>query len=341
LAAGSCPYNSLSLRCYTKGRQVRHCQWYNSALHPKGSGKVTILSLVEDVTERVAALENVYRLAHHDTLTGLPNRIMLRDRLGQALAGARRHGQGVAVMMLDLDHFKNVNDALGHTIGDGLLQRVAVRLGRRLRAIDTLARVGGDEFVLIQPDLTDPSGATIMAQKLVEALAEPFLVQGNRLHIGTSIGITLFPDDGTDPDLLLRNADMALYRAKHHGRGQYQFYSHDMDLELKATRSVEDGLRHALEHGTLDLFYQPIFAFADGSVRGVEALIPGSTPVAAAYPLPASSRSPRCLDLLCRSASGFCARPVARSKPGRKQVGSSESRSTFPPCSCDSQTSPL
>ena len=273
LAAGRCPHNSLSLRCYTKERQVRHCQWYNSALHSGDSGKITILSLVEDVTERVAALEDVYRLAHHDTLTGLPNRIMLRDRLGQALAAARRHGQGVAVMMVDLDHFKNVNDALGHTIGDGLLQRVAVRLGSRLRASDTLARVGGDEFVLIQPDLIDPNGATVMAQKLVEALAEPFLVDGNRLHIGTSIGITLFPDDGTDPDLLLRNADMALYRAKHHGRGQYRFYSRDMDVELKATRSVEDGLRRALEQGTLELVYQPIFAFEDGCVRGVEALI--------------------------------------------------------------------
>jgi diguanylate cyclase (GGDEF)-like protein/PAS domain S-box-containing protein len=274
LVTGRCPNNSVSLRCYTKERQVRHCQWYNSALRSKSnSGRITILSLIEDVTERVAALEDVYRLAHHDTLTGLPNRIMLHDRLGQALAGARRHGQRVAVMMLDLDHFKNVNDALGHSVGDALLQGVASRLGSQLRASDTLARVGGDEFVLIQPDLAGPSGATIMARKLVEALTEPLLVQGYRLHIGTSVGITLFPDDGTDPDLLLRNADIALYRAKHDGRGQYRFYSRDMDVELKATRSVEDGLRHALEHDRLKLLYQPIFALADGRVQGVEALI--------------------------------------------------------------------
>ena len=159
----------------------------------------------------------------------------------------------------------------------------------------TLARAGGNEFVLIQPDLIDSSGATIMAQKLVEALAERFLVQGNRLHIGTSIGITLFPDDGTESDLLLRNADMALYRAKHHGRGQYRIYSRDMDLELKATRSVEDGLRQALEHGTLELFYQPIFAFADGCVRGVEALIrwrhPGGGSVSPASFIPVAETS--------------------------------------------------
>jgi diguanylate cyclase (GGDEF)-like protein/PAS domain S-box-containing protein len=295
LAAGRCPYNSINLRCYTKQGQVRHCQWYNSALRSKDDGEITILSLVEDVTERVAALENVYRLAHHDTLTGLPNRIMLHDRLHQALAGARRRGLGIAVMMFDLDHFKNVNDALGHAIGDELLQGVAARLGARLRAIDTLARVGGDEFVLIQPDLIDASGATVMAQKLVEALAEPLLVQGNRLHIGTSIGITLFPNDGTDPDLLLRNADMALYRAKHHGRGQYCFYSPDMDLELKATRSVEDGLRHALQHGRLELCYQPIFAIADGRVRGVEALIrwrhPGGGSVSPASFIPVAEMS--------------------------------------------------
>jgi diguanylate cyclase (GGDEF)-like protein/PAS domain S-box-containing protein len=273
LAEGRYPYNSLSLRCHTKDRQVRHCQWYNSALRPEESGKLTILSLVEDVSDRVAALEDVYRLAHHDTLTGLPNRVMLHDRLGQALMRGRRHGQRVAVMMLDLDHFKNVNDALGHTIGDGLLQEVAERLGGRVRRSDTLARVGGDEFVLIQPDLIDRSGAEVIARKLIDALTEPFFVQGNRLDIGASVGITVFPDDATEPDLLLRNADIALYRAKRGGRAQYRCYSPDMDMELKATRSLEAGLRHALEHDTLELFYQPLFALDDRCLHGVEALI--------------------------------------------------------------------
>jgi diguanylate cyclase (GGDEF)-like protein len=212
---------------------------------------------------------------------------MLQDRLGQALTQARRHGHRVAVMMLDLDHFKNVNDALGHSIGDGLLREVAVRLGGRMRASDTLARVGGDEFVLIQPDLIDRSGAVVIAQKLIDALTEPFFVQGNRLDIGASIGITVFPDDATEPDLLLRNADIALYRAKRGGRGQYRSYSPDMDVELKATRSLETGLRQALERGTLQLFYQPVFALGDGGFQGVEALIRWPHP-GGGYVLPAS-----------------------------------------------------
>ena len=286
LAEGKRPNNSLSLRCHTKDRQIRHCQWYNSALHPD-SGKITILSLVEDVTDRVAALEDVYRLAHHDTLTGLPNRVMLHDRLGQALIRGRRHGQRVAVMMLDLDHFKNVNDALGHTIGDGLLQEVAARLGGRMRASDTLARVGGDEFVVVQPDLIDRSSAAVIAQKLIDALTEPFFVQGNRLDIGASIGLTLFPDDATEPDLLLRNADIALYRAKRGGRAQYRCYSPEMDAALKATRSLEAGLRQALEHETLELFYQPLFTLDDGCFQGVEALIRWPHP-GGGYVLPAS-----------------------------------------------------
>jgi predicted signal transduction protein with EAL and GGDEF domain len=137
----------------------------------------------------------------------------------------------------------------------------------------SLARVGGDEFVLIQPDLVDRSGSELIAQKLIEALTEPFVVQGNRLDIGASIGITVFPDDGAGADLLLRNADIALYRAKRGGRAQYRCYSPDMDVELRATRSLEAGLRHAIEHGALELFYQPLFALGDGCLQGVEALI--------------------------------------------------------------------
>jgi diguanylate cyclase (GGDEF)-like protein/PAS domain S-box-containing protein len=287
LAEGWCPHNSVSLRCYTKQRQVRHCQWYNSALHLKESGTITILSLVEDVTERVAAAEEVHRLAHHDILTGLPNRVLLHDRLNQALASARRHQQSVAVMMLDLDRFKNINDSLGHRIGDVLLQRVARRIRGRLRASDTLARVGGDEFVLVQPELADPGGASIMAHTILELLTRPFLVNGNQLHIDTSIGITLFPRDSADTDQLLRNADLALSRAKREGRGQYRFFSRDMDLELKATLSVENGLRHALDRGNFELFYQPTYGLHDGSMQGVEALIrwPNS---GGGYALPAS-----------------------------------------------------
>jgi diguanylate cyclase (GGDEF)-like protein len=213
-------------------------------------------------------------------------------------------------MMLDLDHFKNVNDALGHSIGDGLLQEVAVRLSHHLRAVDTVARIGGDEFVLIQPDLIDRDGASILAQKLTNALADPFMVQGHRLDIRTSIGIALCPDDGRDPDLLLRHADMALYRAKRDGRSQFRFYSSEMNLELKATRSLENGLRQAIENDTLELFYQPTFSLADGRVQGMEALLrwphPGGGLVAPASFIPIAELSGLIVPLGERTLSQAC-----------------------------------
>jgi diguanylate cyclase (GGDEF)-like protein/PAS domain S-box-containing protein len=266
------PFNSLGIRCYTKDGKVRHCQWYNSALHDP-DGSITILSLIEDITDRVAALEDTYRLAHHDTLTGLPNRLMLYSRLDHVLASARRHGRGVALMMIDLDHFKNVNDSLGHVAGDELLRQVADRLRSALRESDTLARVGGDEFVLLAEDVASPHGVSAIARKIVDTIAEPFDISGSRLYINTSVGVTLYPRDAGEPALLLRNADLALYRAKREGRGQYQFYSPDMDLELRVTRNLENGLRRALKEGTLELFYQPTYSLADGRIQSVEALV--------------------------------------------------------------------
>lgn len=266
------PFNTLGIRCYTKEGKVRHCQWYNSALHDP-DGSVTILSLIEDITERIVALEDIYRLAHHDTLTGLPNRLMLYSGLEHVLASARRHGRGVALMMIDLDHFKNVNDSLGHVVGDALLRKVADRLRGALRGSDTLARVGGDEFVLLGEDVAGPDAVSVIARKIVDTMAEPFDISGSRLYMSASVGVTLYPRDATEPELLLRNADLALYRAKHEGRGQYQFYSPDMDLELRATRNLEDGLRRAITDGTLELCYQPTFSLADGRIQGVEALL--------------------------------------------------------------------
>ena len=266
LPEGRQPFNSVALRCYTKDGQVRHCQWYNSALR-NADKKIIILSLVEDITERVLALEDVYRLAHHDTLTGLPNRLMLYSRLDQTLASARRHGRGVALMMIDLDHFKNVNDSLGHVAGDDLLRQVADRLRNDLRESDTLARVGGDEFVLLGEDVASSQDVKVIARKIVDTMTEPFDIQGSRLQVSTSIGVTLYPRDAAGAAQLLRNADLALYRAKHEGRGQYRFYSPKMDLELLTTRSLEDGLRRALNEGTLQLFYQPtISASVAGSI---------------------------------------------------------------------------
>ena len=237
-------YNSVSLRCQTKERRgppLPLVQFRAPSARTAAMSRSCPWSRTS--RERVAALEDVYRLAHHDTLTGLPNRVMLQDRLGQALTRARRHGQRVAVMMLDLDHFKNVNDALGHTIGDGLLQEVAARLGRP-DARERHARSGRRRRVRrwSSPIWSTAAAPPSSRRSCIGALTEPFLVQRNRLDIGASIGITVFPDDATDPDLLLRNADIALYRAKRGGRGQYRCYSPDMDVELQATRSLEAGL---------------------------------------------------------------------------------------------------
>jgi diguanylate cyclase (GGDEF)-like protein/PAS domain S-box-containing protein len=182
------PFNSISLRCYTKDGKVRHCQWYNSALHDI-DGNIVILSLVEDITERILALKDVYRLAHYDTLTGLPNRLMLYSRLDKVLASARRHGRGVALMTIDLDHFKNVNDSLGHVAGDELLRQVADRFRNSLRESDTLARVGGDEFVLLGEDVAGPHGVSVIARKIVDAMAEPFDIRGSQLYMSTSVGV--------------------------------------------------------------------------------------------------------------------------------------------------------
>src|SRR4051794_29857443 len=272
LAEGRRPHNSLSLRCYTKGRRIRHCQWYNSALHPEDDGKVAVLSLVEDITEQVVALEDIHRLAHHDTLTGLPNRVLLQDRLGQALARVRREGDGVAVMLVDLDDFKGVNDTLGHVAGDRLLRLVAGRLGGAVRASDTLARLGGDEFAIAQPGLRAPESAAVLARKLLAALAAPFVLGGHELHVAASIGVALFPGDGRDADGLLKAADLALYRAKQEGRGRFRFFEAAMDAEARRRRRVERELRQALGRGELTLVYQPQLDLATGRIEGVEAL---------------------------------------------------------------------
>lgn len=176
-------------------------------------------------------------------------------------------------MMIDLDHFKNVNDTFGHVVGDELLRQVATRLSRSLRESDTLARVGGDEFVLLGEDISCPQDVKVIAGKIVDTMNEPFEIHGSRLYVTTSIGATLYPGDAASATQLLKNADLALYRVKHEGRGRYLLYSPEMDVELLNVRRLEDGLRRALADGTLQLFYQPTFSLGDGRIQGVEALL--------------------------------------------------------------------
>jgi len=226
-----------------------------------------------DITERKQAEERMRHIAQHDALTGLPNRLALLMRLAQLLPEARRHQWNVAIMFLDLDRFKIINDTLGHQVGDELLREVASRLSRVVRETDFVARLGGDEFVVLLPAVTTPADAAMVAGKIISALAVPVQAEGHELHTSPSIGISLFPDDGPDGDAILRNADTAMYHAKAAGRNNYQFYAAEMNQAANERLDIERKLRHAIGRNELALCFQPQFR-ADGSrPTGVEALI--------------------------------------------------------------------
>ncbi len=233
---------------------------------PTGDGRW--VATYEDVTERQQAEAKIMHMARHDALTNLPNRVLFKDKMEQALA----RGDEFAVMFLDLDRFKSVNDSLGHPIGDALLCAVTERLQRVVSDADTVARLGGDEFAIVQSKAS-PTHASELAAQIIDALVEPFDVRGHQVIIGTSIGIALAPADGTEPDQLLRNADMALYRAKAEGRGAYHFFQPEMDAQMQERRRLELDLRKALVAEQFELHYQPLVDIASGEVSGFEALL--------------------------------------------------------------------
>lgn len=213
--------------------------------------------VVQDISERVQFEQELSRLAYYDPLTGLPNRRLFLDRLGQALAQADRHEKLVALLFLDLDGFKQINDALGHMVGDLLLQAVARRLGSLVRRGDTIARLGGDEFTLVLADLNHIDDAVTVAEKMIEELRAPFHLGVHETFVSTSVGITIYPFDDSDLDSLVRNADTAMYRAKAAGKGRYAFYEKTMHAAATETLAIETGLRRAVGHGELELHYQP------------------------------------------------------------------------------------
>ena len=231
------------------------------------------IAIFTDITERKRSEADIQHLAHHDTLTGLANRFSLGARLEQAAADARRNGQQLAVAFLDLDRFKNINDSLGHHVGDELLVQVAQRLATAVRETDTVARLGGDEFVVVLQGMRGSSGTAHVADKLLARLSEPYVVQGSELHTTPSIGISLFPDDSEEPATLLRNADTAMYHAKAAGRANYQFYTEEMNRIATARLDLERKLRQALARREFELWYQPQFASSDGALTGLEALV--------------------------------------------------------------------
>jgi diguanylate cyclase (GGDEF)-like protein len=227
----------------------------------------------EDITEQRQSEVKIEYMAHHDALTDLANRVLLNDRLEYVLDRIQR-GEMVAVHHLDLDQFKAVNDTFGHPCGDKLLRIVAERLRSLVGEADTIARMGGDEFVIVQATIADPADATSLAQAVIDALSEPYdIIDGQQAVIGVSIGISVGPGDGSTPDKLLRNADLALYRAKSDGRGTFRFFEPVMDLQMQTRRIMEQDLRKALPAGEFELHYQPVVNLASKEISGFEALI--------------------------------------------------------------------
>ncbi|MBK8019460.1 MAG: EAL domain-containing protein [Betaproteobacteria bacterium] len=227
----------------------------------------------EDISERKAQDDRIRHLAQHDFLTGLPNRALLEDRLKQAIPLAQRSGNRLAVMFLDLDRFKIINDSLGHEVGDALLKQVARRLTGCIRAADTVSRQGGDEFVVLLQDLDAPEQAAAVCRKVLEVVAEPFVFQGLALNVTPSVGIAIYPDDGADFPTLLKNADAAMYHAKSLGRNNFQFFTQEINARVLERAEIESRLRGALHGGELQLWFQPRFDLATRAVAGLEALL--------------------------------------------------------------------
>ncbi|HEX2122482.1 MAG TPA: PAS domain S-box protein, partial [Thermoanaerobaculia bacterium] len=251
----------------------------------------SMVCVVRDITERTYAEEQIKHLAYHDALTNLPNRLLFKDRLTVALSHANREGSRLAVLFLDLDRFKVINDSLGHNIGDQLLQAVAARVSTCVRDSDTVARLGGDEFTVLLPRLHRSDDAAPVAQKIIEAIRHPFHIEGREFFTTTSIGISLFPEDGVDAETLIKNADTAMYQAKELGRDNYQLFNAHVNAKALQRIALEHGLRKALANAEMAVHYQPIFDLQGGRICGMEALLRwvhphmGSIPPATFIPL--------------------------------------------------------
>jgi diguanylate cyclase (GGDEF)-like protein/PAS domain S-box-containing protein len=267
------PASSMELRLLTSDGTVR---WFENCYTPvrdEANRLLEIEGILIDISERKAAEARIANLARTDVLTGLANRMTFSDHLRQAFATAQRGSRAFAVLYLDLDRFKEVNDTLGHHAGDRLLQEVARRLRDVTREIDLVARLGGDEFAIVQSGIDDSAAAGTLAEKLIEVVSAPYAFDGNDVRIGVSIGISLYEGSVGSPDALLMQADQALYRAKHAGRGQYRFHSDEIDHEVRAHMMLAEDLRNALARHELEMRYQPQVELASGKIVGMEGLL--------------------------------------------------------------------
>ena len=229
--------------------------------------------LARDITERKASEQRIMNLAHYDSLTGLPNRALLADRMKVAIKRAARQSSRLAVLFVDLDRFKPINDSLGHDVGDQLLKVVAERMQDSVRSVDTVSRVGGDEFVVLLSEIETAEDAARVAEKLIYTLSQPYDIEEHELLLTASIGICIYPDNGTEPGILLRNADASMYTAKEAGRNRYQFYSEDMTARAIERLSLERDLRGAAERGEMFLVYQPQIELETRRIIGAEVLL--------------------------------------------------------------------
>ncbi len=236
-------------------------------------GQSAFVTAIRDITERKKAEESIRQQAYFDGLTGLPNRLLFHDRLGMSLEQSRRNQGRLAVMFLDLDRFKLINDTLGHNVGDQLLQGVAARISGCLRKGDTVSRLGGDEFTILLSEISSAGDAELVARKILESLAPPFQFDGHEIHASTSIGISLYPEHAQDALNLLKKADTAMYRAKEGGRNNFEIYTSTMDAKSVNKLDLENSLRQAIEREEFVLYYQPKIGLADGAICGAEALV--------------------------------------------------------------------
>ena len=270
--------NKSTLTNQTRGGRTIHCEWYNAPLVDASGAVIGFASLVQDVTERLNTERTIHYMAHHDALTGLPNRRLMQDRLHQAIMAARRKQRHVAVLFLDLDRFKVVNDSLGHDTGDFILKDIARRLVSCVREVDTVSREGGDEFVVILPDLERPESARTVADKILKEIARPVEIAGHEIHITPSIGISHYPNDATDVQQLLKQADSAMYQAKDAGRATVRFFTSDLNFLLAKRLEIESRLRKAIENEEFFLRYQPQVDLETSRISGMEALLRWNDP---------------------------------------------------------------